>query len=53
MMAQKATSLKNRFAESEENLKRIEKRIEPFTERRKIAKHESEEKWNVTSNLYF
>ncbi len=53
MMAQKAISVKNRFIESEENLKKIEKVIKPFTEQRRVAKHEPDEKWNVTSNLYF
>jgi hypothetical protein len=52
-MGRKATAPKSRFAESEENLKRIEKKIKPFTERRRMIKHEPEEKWNITSNLYF
>ena len=53
MMGRKETSPKSRFAESGESLKRMEKKIEQFTERKRVQKHESEEKWNVTSNLYF
>jgi len=51
-MARHTTTSKKRFMESEENLKRIEKIIEPFTGRKRMVKHEFEGKWNVTSNTW-
>jgi hypothetical protein len=43
---------KKRFLEAEENLKNIEKRIEPFTDRQRKIAQPPPEKWIVTSELY-
>lgn len=51
-MGQREPSIKKRFSASEENLKKLEKIIEPFTDQRKIIVQRSPEKWSVTSYLY-